>query len=135
MRPSWLLLCLPLAALGCGASRDATEKELAALHAEVARLRASQAAMTERLDNLEIARGAFQKGAAPAAAPQPSAPPEGADRPDLSVVRLSPSEGDGDVDKGGPRPMIRAVGSDGSIQRGNKKTKNDKKGIRPAGKR
>jgi hypothetical protein len=134
MRPSWLLLCSSLAAIGCGASRDATEKELATLHAEVAKLRAQQAAMAERLDTLEIARGAFSKGAA-TAAPAASPPPSDPDRPDLSVVRLSPSEGDGDVDKGGPRPMIRAVGSDGSIQRGNKKTKNDKKGIRPAVKR
>lgn len=113
-------------AAGCGAARDATEKELAELRAEVARLRAAQGSLGERVDNLELDRGAFGKAAAGAA---PTATP-GADKPELSVVRLAPSEGDGDVDSGAPRPMIRAVGNDGSIQKG--KTKDaSRKGAGP----
>jgi hypothetical protein len=105
-------------ASGCGGGHDLAEKQLADMRAELTRLRASQAAMTERLDALEIEKGSFRKGAAPAA---PAAPPtaEG-DRPALDVVRLSPSEGDGDADVDGQRPVIRAVGADGSIQKGAK---------------
>lgn len=115
-----MLHVLPLAALialgaGCGANHEAVEKELAELRAEVTRLRAGQAALTERVDGIDLERGAFAKGAASAA---PSAPAGNGDRPELSVVRLSPSEGDGDADSDAPRPMVRAVGSDGSIQKG-----------------
>jgi len=116
--PVRLLSALPLAALlalgaGCGAGHDATVKELAELRAEVTRLRAAQAALGERVDAMEIDRGSFGKAA-------PAAPPAaGGDRPDLTVVRLSPSDGEGDADRDGPRPVIRAAGSgDGSIQKG-----------------
>ncbi|APR80699.1 Hypothetical protein A7982_06046 [Minicystis rosea] len=114
------LLSLALLALGagCGANRDATEKELAELRAEVTRLRAGQSALTERVDGLEIERGTFAKGAASAAPSAPPPPAGGGDRPELSVVRLSPSEGDGDADSDAPRPMVRATGDGGSIQKG-----------------
>ena len=111
--PLLALAGLLAAAPGCGGGHDVAEKQLADLRAELTRLRASQAAMTERLDALEIDRGAFHKSAAPAAPPAAEA-----DRPSLDVVRLSPSEGDGDADTDGQRPVIRAVGSDGSIQKG-----------------
>lgn len=108
-----LLAVLSALSAGCGAGRDATEKQLAELRAEVTRLRAAQATLSERLDGLEIERGAFAKGAAPAGTGAAES-----DRPDLAVVRLSPSEDDGDADSDGPRPVIRAVGGEGSIVKG-----------------
>jgi hypothetical protein len=131
-----LLTVAPIAALlalgtGCSAGRDAAEKELAELRAEVTRLRAAQAALTERVDGLEIERGTFNKGAAP-----PGAPAGGGDRPELTTVRLSPSEGDGDADSGEPRPLIRAVGNDGSVRKGDPKKKdapNPRKGVAAGG--
>jgi hypothetical protein len=121
--PLWLLAL----GAGCGGQHDATEKQLAELRAEIARLRAGQASLIERLDAIDIDRGAFAKGAAappaadpgsapvttgsPVGAPKPP-PPSGAradqDRPELDVVRLSPNEGDGDVDNDPSRPVIRA---------------------------
>lgn len=121
-----VLYLLPLALLalgaGCAGERDGTAKQLDDLRGEVARLRASQAALAERLDTVEIERGVFAKGAVaaepgPARAttptrptPDPTAQPSDRDRPELEVVRLSPSEGDGDADSSAPRPVIRAVG-------------------------
>jgi outer membrane murein-binding lipoprotein Lpp len=126
--PARLLSALPLAALlalgaGCSSGHDATAKELAELRAEVTRLRAQQAALGERVEAIEIDRGSFGKNAAPAAAP---ASP-GGDRPDLAVVRLSPSEGDGDADSDAPRPVIRAAGDGGSIQKGDARKAKDAK--------
>jgi hypothetical protein len=129
-RPSLLLLAALCAlAAGC-AGRDATEKELAELHAELARLRAGQAALGERLDKLEIDRGTFNGGAAPRARTAAPGTPDG-DRPSLDVVRLSPSEGDGDADPDASRPVLRAVGDGGSVQPGAKKSF-VKKGAAPA---
>lgn len=124
VRPLRLLSFAALIALGvgCGAGHDAAEKELSDLRAEVTRLRAAQSALTERVDKMEIDRGAFA-GGAPSAAP--TATPAAGDRPELSVVHLSPSEGDGDADNDGPRPVIRATGGDGSIQRGDAKRSRD----------
>jgi hypothetical protein len=127
---------IALLALGAGCSageRDATAKQLDALRAEVARLRASQAALAERLDTVDIERGAFAKGATaaepvgssltPPTSPRPPAQPSDRDRPELDVVRLSPSEGDGDADSSAPRPVIRAVGdAAGARQTLNNKT-------------
>lgn len=115
------LLLLPVALLaccaGCGGERDATAKQIDELRAEVSRLRANQAALTERLDAVDLQRGTFAKGgpaAEPVPAPQPaSTRPGDRDRPELDVVRLSPSEGDGDADSGAPRPVIKA-GGDGA---------------------
>ena len=112
-----------IAALGCGGEHDATSKQLDELHGEIARLRASQAALGERLDAIDIERGTFARGAS---APSPAAtapalaiapPPAHAadrDRPVLDVVHLSPSEGDGDADTDPSRPMIRASGDGAS---------------------
>ena len=119
------LLPLGLLALGagCGGGHDAMEKQLTELRSEIGRLRASQASLNERLDAIDIDRGAFARGAsaAPAPAPAGAAPPPVArasdrDRPELDVVRLSPSEGDGDVDADPSRPVVRAVG-DGAASR------------------
>jgi hypothetical protein len=107
-------------AAGCGGEHDALEKQVSALRDEVVRLRASQAALGERMDAVDIDRGAFAKkgGVAGAATPPPApaplpASPRVADRPDLDVVKLSPNEGDGDVDGDPARPVVRAVGAVG----------------------
>lgn len=117
------LLALGMLALGagCGGGHDAMEKQLAELRSEIGRLRASQAGLNERLDAIDIDRGAFARGApagpSPAAAPPPvAARASDRDRPELDVVRLSPSEGDGDVDADPARPVVRAVG-DGAAPR------------------
>jgi hypothetical protein len=73
-----------------------------------------QAALGERVETLEIARGGFGKGGD--AAPAEIVRASGSDRPQLDVVRLSPNDGDGDADVGGARPVVRAVGAEGSIQ-------------------
>jgi hypothetical protein len=141
--PAVVLGCVVLAALaaataGCGGEHDATEKQLSELRAEIARLRATQASLGERVDAIDIERGAFAKGAAAAPPPGPGAiaaaptapvtaaphagaagdgaatrprtTPEDRDRPELDVVRLSPSEGDGDADNDPSRPVVRATG-------------------------
>lgn len=109
---------------GCGGeARDATSKELAALTAEISKLRSEQAAQAERLDALERARP--RPGATPAPEPKADAPPPPAmksldgDRPSLDVVRLGPSEEgadevDGDIDADGPRTVLRS-GSNGIV--------------------
>jgi hypothetical protein len=76
-----------LAAAGCGGGKDAIEREVAGLQAELAKVRADNAVLAGRLDALERAgrpRGAGEP--APASAPRPS------DRPDLEVVRLAPPD-------------------------------------------
>src|SRR5262245_20241175 len=103
----WMLVALLAFAGGCGGGHDAMEKQLAELRSEVTKLRASQAALNERLDNIEIARGSFTKDAPAADAGQRA--PEG-DRPPLDVVRLAPGQVEGDADSEAPRPVIRAVG-------------------------
>jgi hypothetical protein len=135
---------LPLAALlalgssGCGAGHDAVMKELGELRAEVTKLRAAQGALAERVDGLEIQSGTFAKAApkAPSAAPSgapAAAPNANGDRPDLAVVKLSPSEGDGDADSDAPRPVIKAEGNAGTIQKGDGRKPKDaqKKGASP----
>src|SRR6185437_12876667 len=83
----------------------------AELRAEISRLRGIQATLGERVGTLELQRGAPAKGDAGAGL---AAPPRAADRdrPDLDVVRVSPSEGDGDADNDAGRPVIRAVGNE-----------------------
>lgn len=132
---------LPLAALlalgsGCGAGHDAVVKELAELRAEVVKLRAAQGSLAERVDGLEINTGTFAKGApraAPPAAPSAAPGAGSGDRPDLAVVRLSPGDGDGDADSDAPRPVIKAEGNAGSIQKGDGRKPKDaqKKGASP----
>ncbi len=106
--------------IGCAGGREGTEKELAELRAEITRLRADGAALTGRVDQLEIDKGSFAKGAA-------ADPAKATDRPDLNVVRLAPQEGNGDADADGPRPVIRAVGNDGSVKKDKDKAKPSKK--------
>jgi hypothetical protein len=114
---------LPIAslafALGCGGEHDATEKQLGELRAEISRLRAGESSLRERLDTIDIERNALARGpsmappVSPATPASPTAPAARAgdrDRPDLDVVRLSPSEGDGDADNDPSRPVVRAAG-------------------------
>ncbi|MEZ4315198.1 MAG: hypothetical protein R3F14_44855 [Polyangiaceae bacterium] len=118
---------------GCaGEPHDATTKQLAALTAEISKLRASQAAMAERLEAVE--RSAGQPLLAPAAPPAsdeptalaslaPGASPSSldGDRPDLDTVMLGPAAApmdddtaDGDTDDDGPRVVLRS-GKNGII--------------------
>ena len=133
MRATCTFLGFAVAALialpGCGGeARDATSKELSALTAEISRLRAEHASLAERLSALERGKSRAPTAAAPeqtAADPVAAAPPAPAarslddDRPALDVVRLGPSgadtdDGDGDIDAGGPRTVLRS-GANGII--------------------
>lgn len=152
--PRLLCLALVAAGVGCGGQHDAMEKQLTELRDEVVRLRSRQAQLTERLDAIDIDRGAFAKNTpgpvaghpqapgapAPVGSAPPPAPaagrPSDPDRPDLDVVRLSPSEGDGDADNDPSRPVVRAVG-DGSgatktLSNKNLGGRSPKKGVTPA---
>ena len=115
-----VLIAAP-ALVSCAGARDATEKELSALRSDLTKLRADQARMQERLDALEITRGALRSGGE-AIEPAPTTKPIDADRPALDVVRLAPPvdvDDPGDAtdstDSSAPRPMIRTDGSSGSI--------------------
>ena len=108
--PRLLPIALVALAAGCAGERDATEKQIAELRAEISRLRAGQAALMEKIGTLELERGAPMKGDATGSAAPPRVVDR--DRPDLEVVRVSPSEGDGDADGDAARPVIRAVGNE-----------------------
>lgn len=99
--------------VSCGGARDATEKELSELRSELTKLRSDQARAQERLDALEIARGSLRSEAASSDVVPPR--PVDPDRPDLAVVRLAPDADPDDTDADTPRPVVRAVGSGGSI--------------------
>lgn len=120
MRCGAFALAVLIAAPGlvsCAGARDATEKELSALRSDLTKLRADHARMQERLDTLEITRGALRiRGAAAIASPQ-TTPPLDPDRPDLDVVRLAPEadSASDDIDADTPRPVVRSVGSGASI--------------------
>jgi tol-pal system protein YbgF len=106
--------------VSCGGARDATEKELSELRSDLTKLRSDQSRTQERLDALEIARGALRSGAAASDAP-PASKPIDPDRPDLAVVRLAPETDPDDTDADTPRPVVRSVGSGGTIvERGTK---------------
>ncbi|MBK8253782.1 MAG: hypothetical protein IPK82_14095 [Polyangiaceae bacterium] len=109
---------------GCGgAAGDATSKELAALTAEISRLRADQAALGERLEALERSKArplpaTISESPATSGAPT-AAPTLDSDRPALDVVRLGPSadtsdDADSDIDSGGPRTVLRS-GANGIV--------------------
>ena len=136
-----VLLVTALAALltaSCGGSREATEKQLGQLRAEIVKLRADQAVLTERLDNVELSRGTFGRGdrskptsgadaapsnggAAPAAGSRGGGDP---DRPALDVVHLGPEAASApsaptgeapageaeDTDSNAPRPVVKLSG-------------------------
>ncbi len=121
MRCGAFALAVLIAAPGlvsCVGARDATEKELSALRSDLTKLRADHARMQERLDALEITRGALRSGGAAAAIASPqTTPPIDPDRPDLDVVRLAPEadSASDDIDANTPRPVVRSVGSGASI--------------------
>lgn len=117
MRCCALALAVVLAMPGlvsCGGARDATEKELSELRSELTKMRSEQARTQERLDALEIASGGLRSGGAAASDGAPSKPID-PDRPDLEVVRLAPEADPDDPDADTPRPVVRAVGSGGTI--------------------
>jgi TolA-binding protein len=92
-----------LALVGCGAAHDAAlDKELSSLRSELIKVRADQAALSERLDAVQLGRSG------PIGAP-PAASGSASDSPDLDVVRLTPESGAADDD--GPPVAIRSVGS------------------------
>ena len=117
MRWCAFALAVVIAAPGtvsCGGARDATEKELSELRSDLTKLRSDQSRTQERLDALEIARGSLRGGAAVSdvgPAPRPIDP----DRPDLAVVCLAPEADPDDPDADTPRPVVRSVGSGGTI--------------------
>ncbi len=82
----WLVAFGALAS-GCGGS-DASQKALHELQGDLARLRAENGAMAERLEALELRAGG--QGAA-AELPDPMAPPRAPGQPELQVVRLVPA--------------------------------------------
>jgi len=118
MRCCVFALAVLLAAPGlvsCGGARDATEKELAELRSELTKLRSDQARAQERLDALEIASGGLRSGGGAASDGPSTGKPIDPDRPALEVVRLAPDVDPDDPDADTPRPVVRAVGSGGSI--------------------
>ena len=82
------LVCALVAGPGCGPSSAELKKELASLRTEITSLRASTAAMSERLDALEMGSGGLRTPGAPA--PQETGQVDEAAPPDLPVVRLGP---------------------------------------------
>ncbi|NUP08280.1 MAG: hypothetical protein HOW73_19695 [Polyangiaceae bacterium] len=101
-----------LAISGCAANAE-LQKEVQSLRTELTALRASNAAMSERLDALEIQGGGLKSNAA---APPPEPPQDSGAPPDLQVVRLKPvpdageepADGGGDSDS---RVKIRSTPS------------------------
>src|SRR5690606_5999970 len=72
------LLALP--ALGCGSTQGDTKKQLDELRAEIARLRSTNAALTDRVDVIEMQQGRAREVRDTVT-----------DRPALRVVKLAPS--------------------------------------------
>lgn len=111
-RPAGVALVVAAALFaGCGAGHDGTEKQMAELRAELTKLRSDSAAMSERLDNLEISKGRLRS----AGAGSPESP---ADRPDLEVVRLTPDAAGGpsETDAEGARTVIRSAGGGAVVE-------------------
>lgn len=89
-------------ATGCGGGSDAMNQQLSELRAQIVKVRADNAVLTDRLDSLELSRNGRSQGAQrPELVTAPPAPPA-SDRPALEVVRLAP-ENDPD------RPVLRSV--------------------------
>lgn len=131
---------LLLAAPGCAARADATQKQIGDLERQVSRLRADVAILTDRLD---LASRARQPEAAPRAAsePAPGAAMVDADKPQLAVVTLAPEEpppqagAAKDAAPKGPNPVLRNTMSGGVEARdGGRATLYDD-GKKPGGKR
>ena len=126
---SFLVPALAAVALlsGCGGeARDATSKELAALTAEISKLRAQQAAIDERLGAIERGKSrppateVVAAAGAESAAPSPAQRSLDGDRPSLDVVKLGPSaeapeeEAESSIDDEGPRTVLRS-GANGIV--------------------
>ncbi|WP_437647742.1 hypothetical protein [Sorangium sp. So ce362] len=96
---------LTLAALsaGCGGGRDAVGQQLSELRAELVRVRADNAVLSDRVGSLERSRAAPRGAARPGEAAARAAAPEEPDRPDLEVVRLAPEDG------GARPPVLRST--------------------------
>lgn len=107
----------------CGGGQDASSMQLDALRAEIVKLRAETAILTERLDAVEIAQGNFRGSKAASAPPSSGAAPRESanDRPDLTVVKLAPDApaepaSDDANAEDAPRPVIRSVGGGAVIE-------------------
>lgn len=117
-----LALLLPaLSMLGCGGGHDEVKKQISALEAEIAKLKAEEAALADRLERAEIGlrtqKKASEQGEPAAAVPRRGeARQRDGDRPDLDVVRLGPEADPDDPDADTPRPLLRASGDSGVIQ-------------------
>jgi tol-pal system protein YbgF len=102
--------------VGCAGGKDAADKQIDALQAEISRMQQDQDRINERLGGVEsrqdkLERGPTGEGTAAAA---------GSERPPLQVVVLRPdTEGGGDpdprdaVDNDAPRTTVRAEGDPG----------------------
>ncbi len=109
-----LAAALALSGAGCGASAD-LEKQVDALKTEVTSLRASNAALAERVDAMEIQSGRLSRpGSAPASSGAGASGGGGGGdgTPELRVVKLTPSEqpssGD-EIDPDDTRVKIRST--------------------------
>lgn len=85
--PALLAAALAATPIGCGGS-DATHQAVHALQGDLARLRAENGALAERLEALEIRAG---KRGSDAELPDLMAAPRYPGQPDLQVVRLVPA--------------------------------------------
>lgn len=83
------LLAVVFAASGCGGSTDATHLAIHSLQGDLARLRAENGALAERLEALEIRAGGSRNASADL--PDLMAPAPGGSQPELQVVRLVPA--------------------------------------------
>jgi hypothetical protein len=101
-----LALASILGATACAGSSSDTDKQLASLRAELAKLRSTTSALTERLDAAELTAARLRQ------APPPP------DKPTLEVVKLAPPEASiaeqAEVDDGAPRTELRSA-ANGSV--------------------
>lgn len=101
-----LALALALGSSACASSTSDTDKQLSALRVELAKLRSTTAALSERLDAAEVSAARVRQ-----------APPP-ADKPTLEVVKLAPPEAtiaeQADVDEDAPRTELRS-GANGAV--------------------
>lgn len=115
-RALWATMALPTAllVLGCASGKDELTKQMEQMNAEIRELRAAALTAQDRLDALE------ERDTAAAAGSGVAAEPGVAGRPNLEVVRLTPTPpggeeaepdeavGDPPAEPSGPRPVVRA---------------------------
>ena len=123
VRLAWMALLAAPFCVSCASGSDELKKEVAALHAEVTGVRADSAALSERLDALEMANGGLRGFKAGAAAPGASA----TDRPDLQVVHLGPAKDGPGGDDVSQRTLLRSTAG-GIVQ---EDAKSDEQGPSP----